>query len=339
MKSGVLLLVLAFLVGCGDDDDDTADFDAAVRQPDAAIPDAAGPDADLSMPATLEETGLYSDFANEIVAAGVEEYTPQFLLWSDGATKRRWLYLPPGSKIDTGDMDFWMFPKGTKIWKEFTRGGTRVETRLLMKNGDASTDWFMMAYAWNADQTQAVAVPFGAQDVLETSHDIPEPSDCEKCHDRMPDIGLGVSAIQLSHDGDGLTLSDLIANDRLTDPPAGNFTIPGDAVASAALGYLHANCGNCHNDNADIPKIAMRLWLTVDDLGTVEETPVYQTAVGVAPARVIVDVTSIIEPGDVDASAVHVRMNDRGPIGMPPLASEDVDSAGVATVDAWINAL
>jgi mono/diheme cytochrome c family protein len=282
-------------------------------------------------------SGLYADLRTETLAEGVMEYAPRFELWSDGAEKRRWLYLPPGTQIDTSDMDGWVFPVGTRAYKEFTRDGVRVETRMLEKV--APGEWASVAYLWDAEGTDAIATQAGARDVLGTMHDVPDEEGCGECHGTTADTLLGVSAIQLDHDGEGATVVELVAGGWLTDAPAKRFVLPGDAAAQAGLGYLHANCGNCHNDNADIPKIAMRLWLTVDDLGTVEETPVYQTAVGVAPARVIVDVTSIIEPGDVDASAVHVRMNDRGPIGMPPLASEDVDSAGVATVDAWINAL
>ena len=40
--------------------------------------------------------------------------------------------------------------------------------------------------------------------------------------------------------------------------------------------------------------------------------------------------------GQPDASAVRVRMNSRGAIRMPPLASEIVDPTGLAIVDAWI---
>ena len=41
-------------------------------------------------------------------------------LWSDGAKKQRWIQLPPGEKIDVADLDNWQFPKGTKLWKQFT---------------------------------------------------------------------------------------------------------------------------------------------------------------------------------------------------------------------------
>ena len=44
----------------------------------------------------------------------------------DRAAKRRWIQLPEGATIDTSDMDYWQFPVGTKLWKEFVRDGVRV---------------------------------------------------------------------------------------------------------------------------------------------------------------------------------------------------------------------
>src|SRR5687768_3582906 len=45
-------------------------------------------------------------------------FTPRYPLWSDGMSKRRWLYLPPGTSIDKSDPDAWEFPRGTRAWKE-----------------------------------------------------------------------------------------------------------------------------------------------------------------------------------------------------------------------------
>lgn len=341
MKFLVCVLALFMAVSaCGDDGDDDVPPDAAVP-PDAPVPpDAGPPDADPANPLRLASTGLYSDFENETLADGVVEFAPEHVLWSDVATKRRWILIPDGAQIDTSNMNFWHWPQGTKLWKEFTRDDVRVETRYLYKYGPTSEDWFMMAYAWNEEQTEALAARSGVQDALSTNHDIPSQSVCAKCHGRVEDVALGASAIQLDHDGPGLTLADLIADDRLTDPPAGALDIPGTAVEQAALGYFHVNCGTCHNDYSDVQdKVDMRLMLTVETLGAVTTTPVYTTAVGVEPNRSTEGATYLIEAGNSAASAVHIRMSVRGPISMPPVGSEDVDTVGLAAVDAWIDSL
>src|SRR5262245_31719868 len=96
---------------------------------------SANPEQLALLPARLSETGLYADITADAIANDVLPYRPAFELWSDGADKRRWLWIPPGDAIDTRDMDQWRFPTGTKVWKEFSRGGIRLETRLLSKLG------------------------------------------------------------------------------------------------------------------------------------------------------------------------------------------------------------
>src|SRR5688572_7672014 len=85
--------------------------------------------ADLGVdrvPARLSETGLYADIGSEALADDVVAFAPQFELWSDGAEKKRWIWLPEGALIGTEDMDAWVLPEGTKLWKEFHRDGVRV---------------------------------------------------------------------------------------------------------------------------------------------------------------------------------------------------------------------
>jgi len=84
------------------------------------------------LPEHLGQTGLYADRALTTPARDVLAYTPQYPLWSDRATKRRWIRLPRGTAIDARDPDAWVFPVGTKIWKEFSRDRRR-ETRLIVR--------------------------------------------------------------------------------------------------------------------------------------------------------------------------------------------------------------
>src|SRR4051812_30454775 len=132
MRWSLALGALCVVCACGDDGNN-ARLDAAVDSigSDELLIDAPDP----NMPATLAETGLCVDAGCTQIAAGILPYKPRFELWSDAATKRRWIYLPPGTTIDTTDMDHWVFPVGTKLWKEFTRDGIRVETRLVMRVG------------------------------------------------------------------------------------------------------------------------------------------------------------------------------------------------------------
>lgn len=291
-----------------------------------------------TFPELLSETGLYSDIEHDTLAAGVLEYHPAYELWSDGATKRRWVKLPTGATIDTTEMDFWEYPLGTQLFKEFTVGATRVETRMLHKQ---KAGWAMVAYLWNDDQTEATAVPMGKSNASGTTHDVPSRATCNTCHGKMQDIVLGFTALQLSHDEGGVTLDSLASDGVLTSPPAETLVIPGNAAAKSALGYLHANCGICHNDHSFVSgAVDVKFWLTADHLGAVADTSTYTTAVGKEPLLGLSGADAIIEPGEPDKSSVVLRMQLRGDEDqMPPIASEEVDEVGVDAVSAWIDDL
>lgn len=325
--------------------DATVPIDAATdgSTPDAAPPDAAddaGTDADVMMPSVapmhLSETGLYAEGSLTELAEGVMAYAPRYELWSDGADKQRWLLLPEGETIDTSDMDAFVFPVGTKAWKEFSHDGVKLETRLVWKT---STGWILIAYAWNEAQDDAVAVPRGAQDVLGTDHDVPQRVACRECHDGAADTLLGVGALQLAHSDSGLTLAQLEADGRLSDTPPVGIERP-NTPAWNALGYLHANCGSsCHNPlGSGYDRADLELWLPIAELDAVTSTPAYTTAVGVDVEQTTGG--KRIEPGNAEESVLIMRMRLRDDeLAMPPIASETTDDAGIALVADWIDSL
>ena len=118
-------------------------------------PQAAAPPEPAALPPTLRETGLYADWDAKSIAAANRAFTPQYPLWSDGAHKRRWIYLPPGTTIDGSRPDAWEFPVGTRLWKEFSFG-RRTETRFMVST---PAGWRYASYAWNDDETDAVLAP------------------------------------------------------------------------------------------------------------------------------------------------------------------------------------
>jgi cytochrome c553 len=290
---------------------------------------------------------LYDDIASKQVAAHARSFAPQFQLWSDGAVKQRWVYLPECSVIDTRDMDDWSLPVGARMWKEFAVDGVRIETRLIERVALGAQDFRFTAYLWNDGETDAQRVPDGQLDAKGTTHDVPDEDACRRCHGShekgggRPSRALGLSALQLSHANAGLTLDGLDAEGLLSVPPAASYIVPGNDIERAALGYLHANCGHCHNATADaVPQVDMDLWLRIDQL-TVDTTSAYATTVG-QPNTIFNDqnVSARIEPGNPQSSAVWYRMNQRGNSAqMPPLASELSDVTGAGAVSAWIASL
>jgi hypothetical protein len=142
-------------------------------------------------------------------------------------------------------------------------------------------------------------------------------------------------------DGDG-TLGKLAEAGAFTVPPSSpTFDVPGAGVVKDALGYLHGNCGHCHNPISAIDK-QTQLRLRVYTTDTVpEQTSTYTTSTCLVMKHVIPpnNVIYALVPGSPDQSGIPVRMDRRDPFGMPPNCTKFVDEAGVATVTAWVASL
>lgn len=297
------------------------------------------PAALAALPERLSSTGLFVAAQPDRIAPEARAYEPAFPLWSDGAAKQRWMSLPSGTRIDTSDPDAWMFPVGTKFWKEFSRAGQRIETRLLVKQGPAPGDWAGAAYVWNDEQTDALLAPSGLKDAHGSGHDVPSAADCSGCHGGRRSHVLGFSAVQLAGSDGPLSLDDLGRADQLTELPERTPTLPGEALDRAALGYLHANCGHCHNrerpPRGDGPRCydperSLDFWLpSSSEDGDVRRTPAYESSV-----------PRFVSPGEPDESRLITLVSRRGwRLHMPPLASREVDVEGVRLLRAWIESL
>ena len=334
---GCLSLWLVLQIGCSDEPEaapyahggssDAGSEDAQTWVP----PSLMLPSLDSPEVVRLSQLGLYEDLTTKCIAPDLIAYEPRYPLWSDGTDKRRWLRLPPGQVIDSADMDHWQFPVGTVFFKEFSSGGKLLETRVLARIGPTANDTWMGAFVWQDDEADAVLAREGVTDVRATGHDVPSQKNCFTCHNGEAGRVIGFSALQQPDTPAPL----------LSIAPATSFVVAGDAITAGALGYLHANCGHCHNPSGSArPDTDMNLRLSVFD-GDAAATAIYRSTVGVAlqyfantPLR------QRVVAGDPDQSALLFRMSERGPkTQMPPLASELVDPRGVALVRAWIAAL
>ena len=308
-------------------------------------------------PALLSETGLYEASRPGAIARGVRQFSPQYPLWSDGAAKARWVYLPAGTTIDTTNNADWVFPVGTKFWKEFTFNGRKVETRLIWRAG--VDHWIFATYAWNEEQTDAVLAPFdgitGAAALTGGKrHNIPGQIDCQACHGTKQPGPLGFNALQLSTDRDpdaihgeplapGMMTAATLEEEGLlsparpelvTAPPRINARSP---RTRAVLGYLAANCGTCHNPAGETSFTGPSL--KHSDIGDGDDVV----------ARMLQYATSWQVPGqpegasrmlnalEPDASAILARMRSRRPSSqMPPLATQLRDEKAIAAIEEWL---
>lgn len=321
------------------------------------------------LPVRLRDTGLYAEGLGRQIDARNLAFSPQYPLWSDGAGKRRWIYLPPGTTIDGSRPDAWEFPVGTRLWKEFSvhaeagsattgRKTRAVETRFIERLSDGS--WRYAAYVWNEEGTDATLAPIDGIAVLPMSgapdgrYAIPSQADCRACHEGAAVPVLGFSALQLSPDRDplaphadarsGIDLRGLVARGLIKNLSSALIDTPPRIAASspaerASLGYLHGNCAHCHNDSGGRAPVDLLLAQSV-------------TAEAVGAERVLRSMigtnsrfrthgsgsdTSLIAPGRPDASVLIARLRSRNPqTQMPPLGTRLRDNEALALLERWI---
>jgi hypothetical protein len=351
------LLAPAALSACAsdeasDDAADTARRDASSPDADAAEPMTYPPciEPDAGLPSDVFCTGLYVEHDQHRHAAEALPYTPGVLLWSDGAEKHRYLYLPPDSTIDTSDMDAWRFPVGTKVWKEFHVDGTLVETRLFSKRDEKT--WDSGTYIWDEAGNTATLNTSRQPVLLASGYEIPTAKDCGRCHHGGADKLLGLEAVALALPGaEGVTLESLVAARVLSDPPDHtSIELPEDETgkAGAALGFLHANCGMpCHSSRGLGHETELVMRLRADEFWptpvAVNATDTYISCIGEQPTTASVAAkfpgAPRIAPGSHDQSLVWLLSHRRGEYQMPPLVSHKIDEEGTQQLADWIDAL
>jgi len=309
------------------------------------------------LPRHLHDTGLFvAGSATEVRPENLP-FSPQYPLWSDGAKKRRWLYLPPGTTIDASHADAWEFPRGTRLWKEFSYDRP-VETRYIERLPDGS--WRFASYIWNDAGTDAELAPAAGVPQLSTAqtpggrYAIPSQEDCRACHEGAAVPVLGASALQLSTERDSLAphadpqnadtvdLRELVARGLVENLPASLADhapriVASNAAERAALGYLHGNCGHCHNDAGPLASLDFSLAQSVTD-ARASFTRTLRSTVNEPSQFVVRNISHRVVRGRADASVLALRMRSRDPlIQMPPLGTHLADTEAITLIERWIN--
>jgi hypothetical protein len=300
-------------------------FDCSATSADAGIEDAGSTNtqgAAGTVPYNLRCTQLYSCWSDKTVnSATHREYVPAFQLWSDGAEKTRWMVIPAGGTIDTGDpttadkdggtADDWVYPVGTMVYKEFKLGGKRIETRRIWKAAEG--EWVYSVWRWSADESTATLMNKGevianTTNATAKKYEIPANTACAACHDGHRDKFLSLDAWSLAAGSTGVTLAMLKAEGKLPkwNAPT-SFAVPQDPTGKfdKAVGFYYNNCGFCHKPGRPGAGTGLQLYLPVapalpgngsgvptglpdGGAGLVHtETPVYKTAVDVAHSNAV----------------------------------------------------
>ncbi|MCX7359829.1 MAG: hypothetical protein NT015_17030 [Alphaproteobacteria bacterium] len=156
-----------------------------------------------------------------------ERVTPYDLntpLYSDGALKFRYVYLPPDTVAQYRDEGVFEFPVGTVLIKTFafaadmrrpTQNVRFLETRLLIRRAEG---WVAYPYVWNEAQTEARLSPIGANIPVAFTNEqgqaialdwaVPNRNQCKGCHDLAGELTpIGPSARNLNRDGESFIVT------------------------------------------------------------------------------------------------------------------------------------
>ncbi len=250
----------------------------AGESPTSAI-SAALVSKDDKLPKRLKNTKLFQDGDPLRPMPGVLPYDVKLPLWSDGARKRRYAFIPPGKTVTldpaTGALDF---PVGATFIKHFTTGNDPelpIETRLITRKDDGH--WSFVTYVWNDDgTTEANERPHkvtkgGAE------YRIPSEQECKLCHGDSTGGTkiLGFSLKQLNFapkDQENQLVAmvkgglfsgnaeDLTRFKALDDPADTSLS-----VNARTRAYMDVNCGTCHNPTGPDKANAMDMRLDAAD--------------------------------------------------------------------------
>ena len=322
-----------------------AAFGLAIAARAAAPPAVNTAAISAGMPATLAEFGLFADPVRQVPAEGVRPYRLNTPLYSDGAEKLRFVYLPAGASLVAGEDGLLQFPVGTALVKTFAfgEGDARrlIETRLLLHRAEG---WVALPYLWNEAQTEArlaiagARVPVTAPGGEAISYRVPNKNQCKECH------GLNGAVIPLGPKVRNLDegwLKGLVAAGHLAAVPAGADLLPewehreGATPEAAARGYLEVNCAHCHRPGAMASNSGLDLrW---------EQAGATALGIGkrpVAAGRGSGGLSFGIVPGRPEQSImVHRMASTEGGVAMPELGKATVDRDGLKAVERWIAAM
>jgi len=302
-----------------------------------------------ALPPKLSDYRFFADLAAETPAARVMPYDLETPLFSDYATKHRFLYVPAGQKAGYQPVAALDLPVGSAIIKTFgyPQAGRfkPLETRLLLRR---ASGWVALPYVWNAEGSDALLKragtripvtftdPSGAARSI--SYAVPNQNQCKDCHALAGAIApIGVKARYLNHGGQ---LEKLRAGEMLDRLPADaprvarwdDVRAPIDARARA---YLEINCAHCHNPAGAASNSGLFL-----ELGRRDPVAFGIGKRPVAAGRGSGGRDFAIAPGDPDASILVYRMESTDPgVAMPELGRATVHKEGVALMRQWIDSM
>lgn len=293
---------------------------------------------------------------------GVVPYDLNTPLFSDYASKYRFVWMPEGTAATYSKDTVFEFPVGTIIAKTFAFPDDQqpgkeklIETRLLVRR---KTGWATLPYVWNENQTEAtlevaaspveIAFTDPAGKKHSFTYSIPNVNECAQCHEQAKAIQpIGPKAHNLNRDynySDGLSnqlaywskagyLKGAPSPEQAPKMPVWNDPKTGSLDARARA-YLDNNCAHCHSASGVAGYTAFYLNYGETDLRRLGYFKLPNSAgyTGDRPFDIV--------PGKPDESILLYRMASTRPKErMPEAGRSIVHEEGIALIREWLASL
>jgi uncharacterized repeat protein (TIGR03806 family) len=316
----------------------------------APAPVNAGAIAAERAPELLSAYRFFRDAGAREPNLGVTPYDLNTPLWSDGALKFRYLFVPPGAQAQYRNDGAFAFPVGTVLIKTFafaadmgqpTEHVRYLETRLLIRRAEG---WIALPYVWNEEQTEARLSPIGANVAVSFTDEagqaraldwaVPNRNQCKGCHDLAGDITpIGPTARNLNRDDQLTRWSELgLLDGAPSDAPRAPNAYADGPLDARARAYLDVNCAHCHNPAGPAHTSGLDLRWNAE--------PAIAWGVGKRPTaagRGSAGMDFAIAPGHPERSFLLTRMESTDPgMMMPEIGRQLVDERAVALMREWI---
>ena len=315
----------------------------------------------------LQDFGLFAAPSNARTHANENgfRYDLSATLFTDYADKDRFIFLPPGEKMNYDTSNVFDFPTGTLISKTFSLNlkspdgktvSRQIETRLLYK--DATGLWNAREYVWNGSVAR---ITYGGQVTrfrtfpdsfakagLDVDYQIPNVRQCASCHsigDALQPIGPKARFLNRAFAGGGANQLETWATAgilnglpaRLSDVPhAVDWADTSAALSERVRSYLDINCAHCHSLNGSARNTGLFLGFDIAQNSRaygICKTPV---AAGIGSGGRSYD----IQPGNVAASVLPYRISQSHlAVKMPQLGRSVTHVEAKAFLETWIAGL
>jgi len=295
-------------------------------------------------PQLLSDTGCFAATENGLKAVdGAIPFNVSASLYTDGASKNRWMAIPDGTQIELEEDGDFIFPIGSVLIKEFSMGETTIETRLLMKND--INDWSGYTYHWNDEQTDAVLLPAGKTVPIDgVNYKIPSRIQCQSCHNDSVNGAIGPEYRQLNFEHEYsngvqenqieyltkiayLPESALALQEELTALP--DYHLSDFTNKERMDSFVHSNCAYCHNPEGTARGSLDFRWQEVPQWNACNKEP--------EVSSLDVEDAKLIAPGHPEKSIIYKRLNTTELYRMPPIGRTTIQHDVVEVLEDYIN--